>query len=59
MRSDGRGVSPTSVTDDDPAATDADRRAVAAAVGTSHTAFLDPGRTPDRLTWTSVNAFTS
>jgi PhzF family phenazine biosynthesis protein len=31
----------------DPAATDADRRAVAAAAGTSHAAFLGPGRTPD------------
>jgi trans-2,3-dihydro-3-hydroxyanthranilate isomerase len=44
---DGRGGSPTAVTDDDPAATDADRRAVAAAAGTSHAAFLGPGRTPD------------
>ena len=35
------------VTDNDPAATDADRRAVAAAAGTSHAAFLGPGRTPD------------
>lgn len=41
------GGSPTAVTDDDPAATDADRRAVAAAAGTSHAAFLGPGRTPD------------
>ncbi|UFQ19123.1 MULTISPECIES: PhzF family phenazine biosynthesis isomerase [Streptomyces] len=47
MRRDGRGGSPTAVTDDDPAATDADRRAVAAAAGTSHAAFLGPGRTPD------------
>lgn len=47
VRRDGRGGSPTSVTDDDPAATDADRRAVAAAAGTSHAAFLGPGRTPD------------
>ncbi|MQY10866.1 putative isomerase YddE [Streptomyces sp. RB5] len=47
VRRDGRGGSPTAVTDDDPAATDADRRAVAAATGTSHTAFLGPGRTPD------------
>ncbi|WP_309112613.1 PhzF family phenazine biosynthesis protein [Saccharothrix sp.] len=39
--------SPTAVTDDDPAATDADRRAVAAAAGTPHAAFLGPGRTPD------------
>ncbi|MFD5159680.1 PhzF family phenazine biosynthesis protein [Streptomyces hawaiiensis] len=46
-RRDGRGSSPTSVTDDDPAATDANRRAVAAAAGTSHAAFLGPGRTPD------------
>ncbi|MFD5482774.1 hypothetical protein [Streptomyces hawaiiensis] len=46
-RRDGRGGSPTSVTDDDPAATDANRRAVAAAAGTSHAAFLGPGRTPD------------
>lgn len=47
VRHDGRGGSPTAVTDDDPAATDADRRAVAAAAGTSHAAFLGPGRTPD------------
>ncbi|MEV6334120.1 PhzF family phenazine biosynthesis protein [Nocardia vinacea] len=47
VRRDGRGGSPTSVTDDDPAATDADRRAVAAAAGTSHAAFLGPGQTPD------------
>jgi len=47
VRRDGRGGSPTAVTDDDPAATDADRRAVAAAAGTSHAAFLGPGRTPD------------
>lgn len=47
VRRDGRGGSPTSVTDDNPAATDADRRAVAAAAGTSHTAFLGPGRMPD------------
>jgi trans-2,3-dihydro-3-hydroxyanthranilate isomerase len=46
VRRDGRGGSPTAVTDDDPVATDADRRAVAAAAGTSHAAFLDPGRTP-------------
>ncbi|WP_369639209.1 PhzF family phenazine biosynthesis protein, partial [Nocardia sp. JMUB6875] len=47
VRRDGRGGSPTSVVDDDPAATDADRRAVAAAARTSHTAFLGPARTPD------------
>ncbi|MFD4831439.1 PhzF family phenazine biosynthesis protein [Streptomyces uncialis] len=47
VRRDGRGGSPTAVTDDDPAATDADRRAVAATAGTSHAAFLVPGRTPD------------
>ncbi|MFC7532476.1 hypothetical protein [Actinoplanes sp. GCM10030250] len=47
VRRDGRGGSPTAVTDDDPAATDADRCAVAAAVGTSHAALLGPGRTPD------------
>ena len=47
VRRDGRGGSPTAVADDDPAATDADRRAVAAAAGTSHAAFLGPGRTPD------------
>ncbi|MFF9819077.1 PhzF family phenazine biosynthesis protein [Streptomyces sp. NPDC014006] len=47
VRRDGRGGSPKAVTDDDPAATDADRRAVAAAAGTSHAAFLGPGRTPD------------
>ncbi|MFF0478718.1 PhzF family phenazine biosynthesis protein [Streptomyces sp. NPDC004284] len=47
VRRDGRGGSPTAVTDDDPAATDTDRRAVAAAAGTSHTAFLGPRRTPD------------
>ncbi|NYD52863.1 PhzF family phenazine biosynthesis protein [Actinomadura luteofluorescens] len=47
VRRDGRGGSPTSVTDDDPAATDADRRAVAAAAGTSHAALLGPRRTPD------------
>jgi trans-2,3-dihydro-3-hydroxyanthranilate isomerase len=46
-RRDGRGGSPTAVTDDDPAATDADRHAVAAAASTSHAAFLGPGRTPD------------
>ena len=42
-RRDGQGGSPASVTDDDPAATDADRRAVAATAGTSHAAFLNPG----------------
>ncbi|WP_435243312.1 PhzF family phenazine biosynthesis protein [Streptomyces cucumeris] len=47
VRRDGRGGSPTAVTDDDPAATDAARRAVAAAAGTSHAAFLGPGRAPD------------
>ena len=47
VRRDGRGGSPTSVTDDDPAETVEDRRAVAAAAGTSHAAFLGPGRTPD------------
>ncbi|MFJ9855808.1 PhzF family phenazine biosynthesis protein [Streptomyces sp. NPDC101150] len=47
VRRDGRGGSPTAVTVDDPAATDANRRAVAAAAGTSHAAFLGPGRTPD------------
>ncbi|WP_330239277.1 PhzF family phenazine biosynthesis protein [Streptomyces sp. NBC_00525] len=47
VRRDGRGGSPTAVTDDDPEATDANRRAVAAAAGTSHAAFLGPGRTPD------------
>ena len=47
VRRDGRGGSPTAVTDDDPAATDADRRAVATAAGASHAAFLGPGRTPD------------
>ncbi|MEU3461159.1 PhzF family phenazine biosynthesis isomerase [Streptomyces sp. NPDC006733] len=47
VRRDGRGGSPTAVTDDDPAATDADRRALAAAAGTSHAAFLGPGRAPD------------
>ncbi|MCY1143239.1 PhzF family phenazine biosynthesis isomerase [Actinoplanes sp. Pm04-4] len=47
VRRDGRGGSPTAVTDDDPAATDADRRAVVAAAGTSHAAFLGAGRTPD------------
>ncbi len=35
------------MTDDDPAAADADGVAVAAAAGTSHAAFLGPGRTPD------------
>ncbi|MFJ4244804.1 PhzF family phenazine biosynthesis protein [Streptomyces iakyrus] len=30
-----------------PAATDANRRGVAAAAGTSHAAFLGPARTPD------------
>ncbi|WP_040808310.1 PhzF family phenazine biosynthesis protein [Nocardia concava] len=47
VRRDGRGGSPTAVTDDDPAATDTERRAVAAAVGTSHAAFLGRERTPD------------
>ncbi|MFI7430766.1 PhzF family phenazine biosynthesis protein [Micromonospora sp. NPDC049836] len=47
VRRDGRGGSPTAVTDDDPAATDADRRAVAAAAGISHAAFLGPRRRPD------------
>ncbi|MFF5494252.1 PhzF family phenazine biosynthesis protein [Streptomyces aquilus] len=47
VRRDGRGGSPTAVTDDDPAATDADRRAVATAAGTSHAAFLGPERAPD------------
>ncbi|MFE6775406.1 PhzF family phenazine biosynthesis protein [Streptomyces sp. NPDC057702] len=47
VRRDGRGGSPTAVTDDDPRATDADRRAVAAASGASHAAFLGPGRAPD------------
>ncbi|MER5781180.1 PhzF family phenazine biosynthesis isomerase [Streptomyces mobaraensis] len=47
VRRDGRGGSPTAVTDDDPAVTDADRRAVAAASGASHAAFLGPVRTPD------------
>ena len=47
VRRDGRGGSPTAVTDDDPAAADADRRAVAAVAGASHAAFLGPGRTPD------------
>ncbi|MFF0268011.1 PhzF family phenazine biosynthesis protein [Kribbella sp. NPDC004536] len=47
VRRDGRGGSPTAVTDDDPTATDPDRRAVAAAAGTSHAAFLGAGRTPD------------
>ncbi|MEV0175436.1 PhzF family phenazine biosynthesis protein [Streptomyces sp. NPDC050803] len=47
VRCDGLGGSPTSVTDDDPAAPDADRRVVAAAAGTSHGAFLGPGRAPD------------
>ncbi|WP_207122697.1 PhzF family phenazine biosynthesis protein [Actinocatenispora comari] len=47
VRRDGRGGSPTAVADDNPAATDADRRAVAAAAGTSHAAFLGPGRAPD------------
>ncbi|MEV4215861.1 PhzF family phenazine biosynthesis isomerase [Micromonospora sp. NPDC049662] len=47
VRRDGRGGSPTAVTDDDPAATDPDRCAVAAAAGTSHAAFVGPGRTRD------------
>ncbi|EMF02480.1 PhzF family phenazine biosynthesis protein [Streptomyces mobaraensis NBRC 13819 = DSM 40847] len=47
VRRDGRGGSPTAVADDDPAATDADRRTVAAAAGASHAAFLGPVRTPD------------
>ncbi|MEV4350404.1 PhzF family phenazine biosynthesis isomerase [Actinoplanes sp. NPDC049596] len=47
VRRDGRGGSPTAVADDDPAATDADRRAVAVEAGTSHAAFLGAGRTPD------------
>jgi predicted PhzF superfamily epimerase YddE/YHI9 len=47
VRRDGRGGSPASVTDDDPAATDADRRAVAATADPWHAAFLGPGRTPD------------
>jgi trans-2,3-dihydro-3-hydroxyanthranilate isomerase len=47
MRACGAGGSPTALTDDDPATTDADRRALAAAAGTSHAAFLGPGRTPD------------
>nr|WP_237542479.1 PhzF family phenazine biosynthesis protein [Streptomyces sp. SID4919] len=43
VRHDGRGGSPADVTDDDLA-----RRAVAAAAGTSHAAFLVPGAgTPD------------
>ncbi|GAA4668966.1 PhzF family phenazine biosynthesis protein [Streptomyces youssoufiensis] len=47
VRRYGRSGSPTAVADDDPAATDADRRAVAAAAGTSHAAFLGPKRAPD------------
>ncbi|WP_415952940.1 PhzF family phenazine biosynthesis protein [Streptomyces sp. KLOTTS4A1] len=47
VRRDGRGGSPTAVADDDPAATDAHRRALAAAAGTSHAAFLGAERTPD------------
>jgi hypothetical protein len=47
VRRDGQGGSPTAAIDDDPAATDADRRAVTAAAGTSHAPFLGPGRTPD------------
>ncbi len=47
VRRDGRVGSPTAVTEEDPAATDADRGAVAAAAGTSHAALLGPGRTPD------------
>ncbi|MFI5940653.1 PhzF family phenazine biosynthesis protein [Streptomyces uncialis] len=47
MRRDGRGGSPTAGTDDDPAATNADRRAVASAASTSHATFLGLGRTPD------------
>ncbi len=47
VRRDGRGGSPTAVTDDDPGATDANRRAGAAAAGTSHAAFLGPVGAPD------------
>ncbi|MFY1617174.1 PhzF family phenazine biosynthesis protein [Micromonospora sp. WMMD736] len=47
VRRDGEGGSPTAVTHDDPAATDADRCAVAATAGTSHAAFVGPGRTRD------------
>ncbi|MCX5066866.1 PhzF family phenazine biosynthesis protein [Micromonospora lupini] len=38
---DGRGGSPTAVVIDDTTRTDDERRAVAATVGTSHTAFVD------------------
>ncbi|CCH20607.1 Phenazine biosynthesis protein, PhzF family [Micromonospora lupini str. Lupac 08] len=38
---DGRGGSPTAVVLDDATRTDDERRAVAATVGTSHTAFVD------------------
>jgi trans-2,3-dihydro-3-hydroxyanthranilate isomerase len=47
VRRDGRGGSPTAVTDDDPAVTDADRCAVAADAGTSHAAFLGRQRVSD------------
>ncbi|WP_346043347.1 hypothetical protein [Actinomadura chokoriensis] len=56
----GRGGSPTVVTDDDPAATDTDRFAVAAAVGTSHAAFLGPeeGR-ETKSSWLSTSMHSS
>jgi Phenazine biosynthesis-like protein len=47
VRRYGRRGSPTAITDDDPATTDMDRVAVAAAAGTSRAAFLGPGRTSD------------
>lgn len=40
---DGRGGSPTAVVDDDTSLTDAERRAVPVAAGTSHAVFLVPG----------------
>lgn len=39
---DGRGGSPTAVVDDDTSLTDAERRAVPVAAGTSHAVFLAP-----------------
>ena len=38
---DGRGGSPTTVVIDDATLTDDERRAIARAAGTSHTAFVD------------------
>ncbi|GAA2195007.1 PhzF family phenazine biosynthesis protein [Micromonospora lupini] len=46
---DGRGGSPTAVVLDDATRTDDERRAVAATVGTSHTAFVDSSAVPPRV----------